>query len=148
MSYTNSPRSAGGLDWKWVGIGALIMFGLTFLAGLVLLPLVGGSVQPATTGGGPPIVAGEIGAGRLVAGVVVSFAAFAIGGYIIGRKSPGKTILEAGLAAVIAVAVGLLIARDFGLANLLAGALVPFLAALLGGWLGERAQGTVGASRP
>lgn len=141
MSYTGTPRGAG-LDWKWAGLGALIMFGLTFVAGLVLLPFVGGAVQPSATPGGPPVVAAEIGAGRLVLGLVVSLVAFALGGYIIGRKSPGKTILEAGIAAVIAVAVGLLIARDFSLGGLLAGALVPFLAALGGAWLGERAQGT------
>ena len=58
----------------------------------------------------------------------------------IGVKSPGRTILEPGISAAIAVVVGLLLSGAFTLGNFLAGGLVPFLAGLLGGWLGERRQ--------
>ena len=37
----------GDLNWRWVAIGVAIMFGLNFIASLVLVPLVGGGL-PAT----------------------------------------------------------------------------------------------------
>jgi hypothetical protein len=61
-----------------------------------------------------------------------------VGGFIVGRKSTAKTILEPAIAAALAVAVGLLLSGNFTVGNILAGGLVPFLAGLLGGWLGER----------
>ena len=71
---------------------------------------------------------------------LVGIATFAIGGYIVGLKSPGRTILEPGISAAIAVVIGLLLSGALTLGNVLAGGLVPFLAGLLGGWLGERRQ--------
>jgi hypothetical protein len=41
------------------------------------------------------------------------------------------------------VLVALLISGNFSIANILVGGLVPFLAGVLGGWLGEKRQGTV-----
>jgi hypothetical protein len=40
------------------------------------------------------------------------------------------------------VLIALLLSGSFSLGNLVAGGLVPFLAGLLGGWLGERRQGS------
>ena len=71
---------------------------------------------------------------------MVGIASFAVGGYIVGLRSPGRTILEPGISAAVAVVVGLLLSGAFTLGNLLAGGLVPFLAGLLGGYLGERHQ--------
>ena len=68
------------------------------------------------------------------------FLSFTIGGYIVGLKSPGRTIVEPGISAAIAVIIGLLLSGAFTLGNLLVGGLVPFLAGLLGGYLGERHQ--------
>ena len=65
------------------------------------------------------------------------------GGFIVGLKSAGRTILEPGISAAIAVIIALLISGNFGLLNIIAGGLVPFIAGVLGGWLGERRQGTV-----
>ena len=73
---------------------------------------------------------------------VLNFLAFLIGGFIVGLKSAGKTILEPGLSAAIAVLFALVISGNFSLGGLLAGGLVPFAAGILGGWLGERRQGT------
>jgi hypothetical protein len=70
-----------------------------------------------------------------------------VGGFIVGLRSAGRTILEPGISAAIAVALSLLIGGAFTLGNLLAGGLVPFLAGLLGGWLGERRQRS-GAALP
>jgi hypothetical protein len=128
------------LDWRWIAIGTAIMFGLNLIAGLILLPLLGGTVPlpvgPDGVPTGTPVP--YLGGGRLLLAAVLSFLSFAIGGYVVGVRSPGRTILEPGISAAIAVAIGLLFAGDFSIGNLLVGGLVPFLAGLLGGWLGER----------
>lgn len=128
------------LDWRWIAIGTAIMFGLNLLAGLILLPWLGGMEAPVAGAGsastGDPALA--LGGGRLLLAALLSFLSFAIGGYIVGARSPGRTIVEPGISAAIAVAVSLLIGGAFTFGNLLAGGLVPFLAGLLGGWLGER----------
>lgn len=128
-----------GLDWRWIAIGTAIMFGLNLLAGLILLPLLGGTAPAGADGApSPEAAAAALGGGRLLLAALVSFLSFAVGGYIVGARSPGRTVWEPGISAAIAVAVGLLIGGAFTLAGLLAGGLVPFLAGLLGGWLGER----------
>ncbi len=136
----------GGLDWRWVGIGVMVMLGLNLVAGLILGLLVGDAVP--TTAATPEEAAAVLGGGRLALGALISFASFAVGGYVVGLKSPGRTILEPGISAAVAVAIGLLLGGAFTLGNVLAGGLVPFLAGLLGGYLGERRQsvgaGTVG----
>ena len=130
----------GGLDWKWIGIGAAIMFGLSLVAGLVAAALVGEQLAGTPAGTPDAAAVAGIGTGRLILLAVISFASFLIGGFIVGLKSPGRTILEPGISAAIAVALGLLLGGAFTLGNLLAGGLVPFLAGLLGGWLGEKRQ--------
>jgi hypothetical protein len=130
----------GNLDWRWIGIGVAIMFGLNLVAGLIFALAVGDEVP--STAATPEEAAAAIGGGRLLLGAVISFASFLIGGYVVGLKSPGRTILEPGISAAIAVLVGLLLSGAFTVGNLLAGGLVPFLAGLLGGYLGERRQST------
>jgi hypothetical protein len=73
---------------------------------------------------------------------VINFLSFAIGGFIVGIKSAGRTILEPGISAAIAVVIALLISGNFTLGNMIAGGLIPFAAGILGGWIGERRQGT------
>lgn len=123
------------LDWKWIGYGVLIMFGLSFLVGalfaLMLAPGMGDVSDPADI---------EISGGQLAVAALLNFLAFAVGGFIVGIRSAGRTIIEPAIAAAIAVAIGLLISGNLGVSSLLAAGLVPFLAALLGGWLGERRQ--------
>jgi hypothetical protein len=126
------------LDWRWIGIGVAIMFGLNFVASLILVLLMGDRV-PSTAATPEEAVAG-IGGGRLALGALIGIASFAIGGYIVGLKSPGRTILEPGISAAIAVLISLILSGTFNLGNLLVGGLVPFLAGLLGGYLGERRQ--------
>lgn len=129
----------GTLDWKWIGIGVGIMIVLNLVAGLIMGLVIASSMEGATT-------AEEVGAslsgGDLLLGAVLNFLAFAIGGFIVGVKSAGRTILEPGISAAIAVLIGLIIAGNFSILNLLVGGLVPFGAGVLGGWLGERQQGT------
>ena len=127
------------LDWKWVGLGALIMLALGILAGIVLGLVVGAQIGTQLESGIDPADI-TLSGGQMAAAAILNFLAFAIGGFIVGIKSAGRTIWEPAIAAALAVAVGLLLSGSFTLGNLLAGGLVPFLAGLLGGWLGERRQ--------
>ena len=128
----------GDLDWRWIAIGVAIMFGLNLIASLILVPLIGDSLPVSATN--PQDAAAALSGGQLALGALISIASFTIGGYIVGVKSPGRTIVEPGISAAIAVIIGLLLSGAFTLGNLLVGGLVPFLAGLLGGYLGERHQ--------
>jgi len=57
-------------------------------------------------------------------------------------RSVGRTIIEPGISAAIAVLIALLISGNFTVVNLIAGGLIPFVAGVVGGWLRERRQGT------
>ena len=128
----------GSLNWRWIAIGIAIMFGLNLIASLILMPLIGDSVPATATN--PQDAAAALSGGQLALGALISIASFTIGGYIVGLKSPGRTIVEPGISAAIAVIIGLLLSGAFTLGNLLVGGLVPFLAGLLGGYFGERHQ--------
>ncbi len=127
------------LDWRWIAIGVAIMFLANLVASLLLIPLMGDSL-PAE-GADPEAMAAGMSDGRLALGALLTIASFVIGGFIVGWKSAGRTILEPAISAAIAVVIGLLLSGAFTIGNLLMGGLVPFLAGLLGGYLGERAQG-------
>ena len=128
----------GKLDWKWIGIGVLVMLVLNLVAGLILGLFLGPQLEGVTR---PEDV--QLSGGQIVLAAVLNFLAFAIGGFIVGLKSAGRTILEPGISAAIAVLIALLISGSFTIGNIIAGGIVPFLAGVLGGWLGERRQGTV-----
>jgi hypothetical protein len=123
------------LDWKWIAFGLLIMLGLSILAGIVLAAVLGSQLEGVTN---PEDI--TLTSGQMTLAAVLNFLAFAIGGYIVGLKSAGRTIWEPAIAAAIAVAGALLISGNFTAVNLFVGGLVPFLAGLLGGWLGEKRQ--------
>ena len=71
---------------------------------------------------------------------VINLLAFVIGGFIVGLKSAGKTILEPGISAAIAVLISLLLSGTFTIGNMIVAGVLPFAAGILGGWLGERQQ--------
>lgn len=125
----------GKLDWKWIGIGVVIMIALNIVAGIVIGILLRDQIA-----GAAQVEDVSLGTGQLAVLALLNFLVFALGGFIVGLKSAGRTILEPGISAAIAVLIALLLAGDFGVANLLAGGLVPFLAGVLGGWAGERRQ--------
>jgi hypothetical protein len=129
---------SGKLDWKWIGIGVVIMLVLNLIAGLILGLALGPQMQEVTS---PEDL--QLTSGQAVLAAVLNFLAFAIGGFIVGLKSVGRTILEPGISAAIAVVIALLISGNFTLGNIIAGGIVPFIAGVLGGWLGERRQGAV-----
>ena len=128
----------GKLDWKWIGIGVVVMLVLSLAAGLVLGLVLGPELEGVTS---PEDI--QLSGGQVALAAALNFLAFAIGGFIVGVKSAGRTILEPGISAAIAVVIALLISGNFTLGNIIAGGIVPFLAGVLGGWLGERRQGTV-----
>ena len=123
------------LDWKWIGIGTLIMIALSLVAGIILTFVIGSQLEGVTDPADVQFTNVQVGLAALL-----NFLTFAIGGYIVGIKSAGRTIVEPAIAAAVAVAIALLLSGNMSAVNLIAGGLVPFLAGLLGGWLGERRQ--------
>ena len=123
------------LDWKWIGLGALIMIALSLVAGLILGVIVGSQLEGVTD---PADI--QLSGGAIALAALLNFLAFALGGFIVGVKSAGRTILEPAIAAAVSVAIALLLSGNLTIVNVIAGGLVPFLAGLLGGWLGERRQ--------
>ena len=101
----------GDLDWRWIAIGVAIMFGLNLIASLILVPLIGDSVPATATN--PQDAAAALSGGQLALGALISIASFTIGGYIVGLKSPGRTIVEPGISAAIAVIISLLLSGAF-----------------------------------
>jgi hypothetical protein len=89
-------------------------------------------------------LAGEMGIRDGYATAGVALVCFAIGGFVIGMKSAGSTILEAGIAAVATLALSFVVqgqSLPAKVVALLVGFGLPFLAALFGAWLGEKVQG-------
>jgi hypothetical protein len=129
---------SGTLDWKWIGIGVVVMVVLNLVAGLLLGLVLGPQIEGVTSPEGV-----RLSGGQLTIAVVLNILAFAIGGFIVGVKSVGRTILEPGISAAIAVVIALVISGNFSIVNIIAGGLVPFVAGVAGGWFGERRQGTV-----
>jgi hypothetical protein len=123
------------LDWKWIGIGVLIMIALNLVAGIILAFFIGSALEGVTDPADVQLTGGQIGLAALL-----NFLAFVIGGYIVGIKSAGRTIFEPAIAAAVAVAIALVLSGNLSVGNIIAGGIVPFLAGLLGGWLGERRQ--------
>jgi hypothetical protein len=126
------------LDWKWIGIGVVVMIVLNLVGGLVLGLVLGPQMEGVAS---PEDV--QLSGGQIALAAVINVLAFAIGGFIVGLKSAGRTILEPGISAAIAVLIALLISGNFTILNIIAAGVIPFLAGVLGGWLGERRQGTV-----
>ena len=123
------------LDWKWIGIGVVIMVALNIVVGLILGAVLAPQLKEVTN---PENV--SLSGWQVLLAAALNFLAFLIGGYIVGVKSVGRTILEPGISAAIAVVIALIVSGNFTVLNLLGGGLVPFLAGVLGGWLGERRQ--------
>lgn len=126
----------GTLDWKWIGIGVLIMVALNIAAAFLLAMILGPQLGEVTTPADITLTGGQ-----MALAAIVNFLSFMIGGFIVGLKSAGRTILEPGISAAIAVIIALLISGNFTIGNMIAGGLIPFAAGVLGGWLGERRQG-------
>lgn len=113
------------LQWKWIIGGAFLMIITTFIVTFAMAMLAATYMEQL----------GLI--GTLAVAISGPFLGLAFGGWMIGYYSEGETILEAGIAGALAL-VGLLALRgDFDLFSVGIG----FVAALLGGFLGERSPG-------
>jgi hypothetical protein len=126
----------GRLDWKWIAIGVAIMVGLSLVASLILSFVLAPQIRDVTT-----IEEISLSSGQVILAAVLNFLTFAVGGFIVGIKSAGRTIVEPGISAALAVLLALVLSGNFSIVNLLVGGLVPFAAGVLGGWVGETRQG-------
>lgn len=115
------------IDWKWVVISIVI-----FLVAQVVLNFVFTVFGILTLGFGFLIF--------LVAKPIIYF----VGGYITGRASPGRTVLEPAIGAVVIVVAGTIFdavqARPSGLVGTILSGLIAFFFAILGARAGERAS--------
>ena len=123
----------GKLDWKWIAIGSVIMIVLSLVGGLLTGLVLGPQVEEAATSGQI-----SLSGGQALLAVVINALSFLIGGFIVGIKSAGRTILEPGISALVAVLIVLVISGQLTILNLVIGGLLPFAAGVFGGWLGER----------
>jgi hypothetical protein len=128
----------GNLDWKWIGIGVIVMLVLSLVGGLLIGMLLGSQIETAASPEDLENI--QLSGGQVALAALINLLAFVIGGFIVGLKSAGRTILEPGISAAIAVLIALLLSGTFTIGNLLVAGLVPFAAGVLGGWLGERRQ--------
>jgi hypothetical protein len=125
----------GKLDWKWIAIGVVIMLVLNLAAGFILALVLRPQLEGATN---PEEI--SLSGGQMALALIINILSFLIGGFIVGLKSAGRTILEPGISALVAVIIALLISGQLTALNLIVSGLVPFAAGVLGGWLGERRQ--------
>ncbi len=129
------------LSYKWVVIGGGVIITLQFVVRLLLV----GSVAESITSGMDPTTGG------VFLAAIVAFISYFVGGMLIGMFSPGETVKEPALAALMAIVPNifnqciLLIemgqrvlpyAAGWGI-TLVVGALMT----LAGAWVGEKIQG-------
>lgn len=129
------------LSYKWILLGAGLIFGLNITMRLLLADPVRTSLITSFSGV----------TGVFVFIAIVAFFSFFVGGALIGYFSPGETIKEPAIAAVIAISLnGLDTFRDvngtsFTVTNWFVGTTIMvaigFVMALGGAWLGEKIQG-------
>ncbi len=112
-------------SFGWVLGGTVLMFLFSFLGGLI---------------------AGAAGVANLYVILAIVYACFLAAGFVVGWQSEGQTIIEAGLAAILAIVASaaikgfsLFLVFDPMLFALTVGP--PFVLALLGAWIGEKVQG-------
>jgi hypothetical protein len=97
----------GNLDWKWIGIGLAVMLLLSVVGGLLIGMLLGPELETAAS---PEDLEDlQLSGGQVAFAAVINVLAFLIGGFIVGLKSAGRTILEPGISAAIAVLIALLL---------------------------------------
>lgn len=86
------------------------------------------------------IIGGIIGAviGDLGVSYLFIFLSFFAGGIITGKKSPGKTVIEPGIASAIALSI---MAIVFDAGGSMFSMAVAFIMGVAGGYFGERWQG-------
>ena len=106
--------------------------------------LIGGAFIMALTSQFGAFIAQAAGITTLEVLIAIVVVSFALGGFVVGWKSEGRTIIEAGLGAALVV-VGTTTAHqlwgalDGQTAAILFG--IPFGSAIVGAFIGEKVQG-------
>ena len=120
-------------EWKWVFI-ALGVFAVLQVIFLIALPKVISSFDP-----------------QGLAGLGIAVGVWALGGVVIGAISPGKTLFEPAVGAMIVavptIAYLMLVTPDAFSPSLLAyivGGMIGVVMSLFGAFLGEKIQGDKG----
>ena len=121
-------------EWKWVGI-AFGVFAVLQVVFLVVLPMVISSFDP-----------------QGLAGLGIAVAVWAVGGVVIGALSPGKTLFEPAVGALIAavptIAYLMSVTPDAfspSLPAYIVGGVIGVVMSLFGAFAGEKIQGDKGA---
>ncbi|MGI9592049.1 MAG: hypothetical protein ACR2P8_11825 [Myxococcota bacterium] len=121
------------IEWRWIGVGVLVVTGLTTLLAAVAAAI-------------------GINVASLRVLLLLTTLAFGLGGAVVGLLSPGYTAWEAGIASLLAAAAAILLASrllEFAeglLVVLPVAGLWGLLCGLAGGYLGERLQSSRDAS--
>jgi hypothetical protein len=128
----------GIVDGKWVSIGTVVMVVLALIAcrilGLVRSPQLVGVTSFEDV---PPS------AGQIALAALLNSLAFAIGGFIVGLKKRSMMIIEPVMSAMVALAIVLCVlsmSGNLSIVNIIACGALPFVAGVLGGYLGLRRQ--------
>ncbi|MFQ5975436.1 MAG: hypothetical protein ACE5J5_03855 [Candidatus Hydrothermarchaeales archaeon] len=116
-----------GLNFKWIAIGFVCM---------IVLAIAGFAYMFIVSGMGIETMEMKV--------VLIWLDSFFIGGVVIGKMSPGKTIMEPAIAAILAL-LALFLAVDISIFQINAIIILihAFIFALIGGYIGERWQGTI-----
>lgn len=118
--------SGSSFEWDWIIIGAII--GVTFSLLLVSIFTLFLGYQQTNY-------------------IIPFFISLFATGYVVGFKSPGVTIKEAGLAGFLTIVMDINIIRftlltetEIGSSVILLGLVLGFITALIGGFVGEKVQ--------
>lgn len=132
----NESNPVNKINFFWVAIGAAIIVALNVALLAVFRDVL--FAQMAESVGEPKA--------EVFAVIMIALGSFFVGGLVIGWLSPGETIKEPALAAVIAV--GINVAKNaawhpetFSILQSAISMLIGFGFALAGAWVGERIQG-------
>lgn len=111
------------VDWKWVGISCII-----FIVAQIILRAAVGIFGVIT-----------LGLGWLLF-LVITPAVYLVGGFLTGYASPGVTLIEPGIGALVTVIVGTILFSSGGGISVIFGAVIAFIFALIGAYMGEKFQ--------
>jgi hypothetical protein len=129
------------LNWKWVGIGAVIIIGLNQLwVRLLIEPL-----------GFPLMMNMGLYGGLIAFALIVALLSFFVGGIVVGRLSEGESVREAAFASIAAIIVNVVITvvqtgRLPGVLGIVIAAAMGYGLGFAGAKVGQKMRGTPAAA--
>lgn len=130
MWHVGRKRVGRQLHWRWVLLGLVVMVG----GHVVAVALFGGLLSR---------LAQESALFAFALSGALSLVIYFLGGLVVGRLSPGRTIQEPAVAGVLGLVLLFFLQLSLGMINLfglLIGAPFCYAMAYFGGWAGERWQ--------